>query len=522
MRPMRVPSRLLPADTVSSAGVALGLRMLLFDGICTQVMLVLSGGAFLVAYALLMGASNKLVGLLFAIPWAAQMLQLPSMLIVERIGLRKALVVASAGVSRTALIAMAAVPWVVTEQRRLAVLVTSLALFWGIGAVGGCAFSPWMRDLVPDRVRGRYFGRRLAAAVAAGATVSVIGGVGVDACRARWAPEIGAYTVLLLVAAAVWFLGVGFLSDIPEPRMKVRPSSGIGAALAEPLRDANFRNLLLFVAVWYFSMNLATPFFPVYMLTKLRLSMTWITVLFLVSQSAIVAFLNIWGKLADRFSNRSVLAVAAPLFMASTLLWPLTSAQVPPALRLLLLAGIHALSGVAMAGTMLCGWNIALKLAPRASSTGYLATYALVFGGAASVAPVLGGAGIDWLAARGVSFTLSGLGSLPALRLDGLDLLFAVSVIAGAVSLRFLAQVEERGDVEEKEVFAGLYSELRAAARALSPVPWLRLPAGFPYDLLGRRLPEERDLGGNEPVEQEPGTGARPRGEPQRRDSEPR
>jgi MFS family permease len=464
---MRVPRRLLPTDGVSSAEVAVGLKMLLLDGICTQTMLVLSGGAFLVAYALLMGASNKMIGLLFAIPWAAQMLQLPSTLIVERVGLRKALVVASAGISRTALIAMAAVPWVVSGPGRLAVLVMSLALFWGVGAIGGCAFSPWMRDLVPDRVRGRYFGRRLAAAVAVGAAVSILGGVGVDAYRARWVPEVGAYTILLLVAAAVGFLGVGFLSRTPEPRMKARAAGGIGTALAEPLRDANFRRLLLFVAIWYFSMNLATPFFPVYMLTKLRLSMTWITTLFLVSQSATVVFLNIWGKLADRFSNRSVLAVAAPMFMASTLLWPLTGAQTAPPVRLALLAAIHVLSGVAMAGTMLCGWNIALKLAPRASSTSYLAIYALVFGGAASVAPVLGGAAVDWLAARDVALTLGGLGPLSTMRLDGPDFLFAASAVAGAVSLRFLARVEERGDVEGKEVVAGLYAELRA-------VPWWR------------------------------------------------
>jgi MFS family permease len=493
---MRIPAGLLPSDSVTSAEVAGGLRMLLFDGICTQAMLVLSGGAFLVAYALLLGASNKVIGLLFAVPWAAQMLQLPSTVIVQRVGLRKALVVLTAGVSRAALISMAAVPWIIPRPQRLTVLVVSLALFWGIGAVGGCAFSPWMRDLVPDRVRGRYFGKRLTAAVAVGAAVSMLAGIGVDAYRARVTPEIGAYTILLAIAAAAGFLGVGFLTRIPEPRMTRTSARGIGATIAEPLRDRNFRKLLLFLGTWNFSVNLAVPFFAVYMLTKLGLSMTWIMALFLTSQAAIVAFLNIWGRLADRLSNKSVLAAAGPLFMVSTILWPVASLQTSPALTLALLVLIHLLAGISTAGVMLCGWNVALKLAPRASSTGYLATNALVFGAAASVAPILAGLGLDWAAAHHVSVALGGAGRLGRVSLDGLDFLFMASFVSGAVALRLLARVEERGGVQEKEMFAELYAEIRATARSLSSVAGLRALSSFPYGLA--RLRAARRSGGGE------------------------
>jgi len=487
---MRIPKMLLPSDGVTSAEVARGLRALVFDGVCTQVMLVLSGGAFLVAYALLLGASNKVIGLLFAVPWAAQMLQLPSTVIVQRIGLRKALVVVSAGTSRIALISMAAVPWLIPEPRRLTVLVVSLVLFWGVGAIGGCAFSPWMRDLVPDRVRGRYFGKRLTVAVAVGAALSLLAGIGVDVYRARVTPEIGVYTILLAVAAVTGFVGVGFLTRIPEPRMTRTASRGLRAAIAEPLRDRNFRKLLLFLGTWNFSVNLAAPFFAVYMLTKLGLSMTWIMALFLTSQAAIVAFLNIWGRLADRLSNKSVLAVAGPLFMVSTILWPVASIQTSPAITLALLVLIHLLAGVSTAGVMLCGWNVALKLAPRASSTGYLATNALVFGAAASVAPVLAGLGLDWSAAHHLSLTLGGAGRFARATLDGLDFLFMASFASGAVALRFLARVEERGGVEEKEMVAELYAEIRESARSLSSVAGLRALVWFPYGLLRRRPPD--------------------------------
>ena len=88
---MIVPKRLRPQDALTGAELRSGLSMLLLDGVCTQVMLVLSGGAFLVAFALILGASHKVIGLISAIGPFAQILQLPSVFLVERVGLRKAL-----------------------------------------------------------------------------------------------------------------------------------------------------------------------------------------------------------------------------------------------------------------------------------------------------------------------------------------------------------------------------------------------------------------------------------------------
>jgi hypothetical protein len=49
----------------------------------------LTGGAFLVAFALSIGASNKVIGLLAAIGPMAQLLQIPAVALVDKIRLRK-------------------------------------------------------------------------------------------------------------------------------------------------------------------------------------------------------------------------------------------------------------------------------------------------------------------------------------------------------------------------------------------------------------------------------------------------
>ncbi|MBN1460558.1 MAG: MFS transporter [Armatimonadetes bacterium] len=488
---------LWPSDSLTTSDVRQGLRMLLFDGICTQVMLVLTGGAFLVAFALLLGASSKTIGIIAAMGPLAQVLQLPSVFLVRRLGVRKALVTTTAGISRFFLLIMAAVPWLLPPGLRLPVFILALFLFFGVGAVGGSAFGPWMRDLVPSRVLGRYFGTRLAYAVAIGAIAAILAGVGVDYYRDHFSPEGGAFTILYVIGASVGFLGVFFLSRIPEPRMTTPPALGIVAAVREPFGDPNFRKLLAFMATWNFAANLAAPFFAVYMLERLGISMTWVMALFLLSQLAYVSFLGVWGRLADRLTHRAVLSVSGPLFMVSIALWLFTTMPERYFLTIPLLALIHVLAGISTAGVALSAWNIALKLAPKDSSTTYLAANALVCGIAATVAPIMAGVAADWLSSSGVALTVgsrsaNGIATFPALSLHGLDLVFLVAVMVGIYAIRRLALVQERGSLSEKLPLGEIAAEMRTTVRNISNIAGLRQLSGFPYGIL-RRQPTGRD-----------------------------
>ena len=95
-----------PKASINEEETKKGLRMLLFDAICSQCMGVLTGGAFLIA-ALHLGASNVIIGLLAALGPLAQMLQIPAIFLIERTGLRKAAMVISSFGSRLFWIAVA-------------------------------------------------------------------------------------------------------------------------------------------------------------------------------------------------------------------------------------------------------------------------------------------------------------------------------------------------------------------------------------------------------------------------------
>jgi hypothetical protein len=60
------------------------------------------------------------------------------------------------------------------------------------------------------------------------------------------------------------------------------------------------------------------------MLKSLGYSMTIVLAFTIASQLSNLAALGLWGSLIDRFSNKAVLEIAAPLFLACTFAWTLT------------------------------------------------------------------------------------------------------------------------------------------------------------------------------------------------------
>jgi hypothetical protein len=79
-------------ENLTERQVEIGLKHIIADGIASQVMGILTGGAFLTAFAIKLGASNMIIGLLAAIGPLSQLLQLPSVILIEKIRNRRAIV----------------------------------------------------------------------------------------------------------------------------------------------------------------------------------------------------------------------------------------------------------------------------------------------------------------------------------------------------------------------------------------------------------------------------------------------
>ena len=98
-------------ESLTDEEVARGLKLVIGDGLATQAMVTLTGGIFLVAFALQLGASNTIIGLLAAIPPLAELLQIPAVYVVDRVQKRRLVVVVASLAARLLWIPIILIPF---------------------------------------------------------------------------------------------------------------------------------------------------------------------------------------------------------------------------------------------------------------------------------------------------------------------------------------------------------------------------------------------------------------------------
>ena len=311
--------------------------------------------------------------------------------------------------------------------------------------------------------------------------------------------ELAGYSILFVVGVIAGIIGIYFLSRTPEIRMSPSPdNNSIFRVLAQPFRDENFRKLMAFMCSWNFAVNLAAPFFTVFMLRRMELPMSLIIGLGIISQVFNVMFLKIWGRFTDRFSNKSVLAVCGPLFMFAILAWAFVLMPDKYALTYPLLILIHVTIGLAGAGVTLATTNIGLKLAPKGQATAYLATNTITNSLAAGIAPILGGTLAHFFSKRSLCWTLRYTGPegeflLPTLNLTHWDFFFAIAFLIGLYALHRLSMIKETGEVEDKVVRDALFFEVRTQVRSLSSVESVKQMLAFPVSSIRNLTTKKND-----------------------------
>lgn len=499
-------NHLRPAEHLTRAETERGLSAVIYDGLATHALVTLTGGVFLVAYALELGASNAVIGLIAAIPPLAELLQIPGVGIIERSGNRRLVAVATSLVARFFWIPIALIPLMTGPGTGIPILVGCLALYSALSAIKHCSWKSWMRDLIPPEILGLFFSRRMTLSFALGIVLSLSAGFFLDFLRYDTSinPLLG-YSVLFLIGNAFGLIGTYFMAKTPEPKMTVHEGIPLRNLLSEPYADRNFRNLLIFLCIWSFAINLAAPFFTVYLLNRLSIDITLVIALSILSQVCSILSFSYWGSIADRYSNKSMLRLAGPLFIICLLAWPFAGMPGPHALTFPLLIVIHILMGISTAGVTLASSNIGLKLAPKGIATSYLASISIFSSLTAGFAPIIGGFLVDYLAKCELSGNLTWTSpwfsfSIQAFQFQHFDFFFLVAFLIGLYALHRLIFVQEAGEVDEKIVIRAILAMNPREMRNFSTAGGLRNILRFPLTGL---QPEKEECPSNAGLEPE-------------------
>jgi MFS family permease len=381
------------------------------EGVVTEVVNACFGNAMATAWAVHLGAGPLFLGLLWALPYFGQLFQIPAAWLTSHFGRRRVAILGKAA-SRQVLLPLVALPFLsVGRETERVILVVALAISALCVVIGHNAWLSWMGDMVPARIRGRYFGRRTAMCTIGGTASALVSGIMMDVSRAHGAEAI-MLAVITLLGALVALAAPIFMRRQHDPEGAPSQTPTL-RDVAEPFVQPMSRRLLAYQAVWNVGFGIAAAAYAVHMLQTLRIGFVGMAVYNAVLACARVLAAPLWGKLLDRFGARPVIAACSLGSALSTSLWLWAGNHVWPFMF------EAVLSGAFLGGQELSMFALPLAVAPREKRPVYLAAFVMVGGVAFGLASVGGGAFAAALpafgaAARYVLFTASSLGRFAA------------------------------------------------------------------------------------------------------------
>jgi MFS family permease len=407
------------------------------EGAFAEIFAACATGAIITGWALYLGASAAVIGFLGALPFAAQVVSLPAAWFTSSRS-RKTVALWAVGVSRLTFLPLLLLPTLDTDQA------TKLNLFLGLvgvstvaAVIANSAWVAWMGDLVPDRIRGRFFGRRTVYLNVAGTLTSLGAAVLLD----RFAPmgwTGAALSVLTGAACLAGVVSVVLMRRQHEPPVAAEPDVSAWRALKLAMRDRRTRPFIGYLFAWNAAVGISASFFAYHMLTNLQTGFLVVAAHGVGVAAVRIASARFWGHAVDRIGAGPVVVfcsfgiAAVPLtwfFVTPDRLWPI-------ALDALFAAFLWA-------GHNIAAFDLTIGLAPRASRPYHLAAFATAGGLGFGLASILAG---QLAALVPAHFTVAGEDWT---NLHVLFLLSAVGRLGSAVLSLRLHDPGARGDVPE-------------------------------------------------------------------------
>ncbi|GAB2687147.1 MFS transporter [Mucilaginibacter koreensis] len=458
------------SKNLTSQQVNAGLKLVMADGLMAEAMVVFTSGTFLTAMAIHMGATNFHIGMLSALPTFTTVFQLLSVWLVRRFKNRRVVAALFNLLARIPIVAIGLIPFLFSGTTSLQVLFIMLFFQHIFGDIAGASWYSWMKDLIPSDTMGAYFSRRTRLSQILNITLSLATALCMDYIKAHYpSSEQLAYNVMFLIGGSLGLISVGLLLGTPEPQPQPMEDK-LMQLVSKPLKNKNFKKLVFFNSFWAFALNLATPFFSVYMMKTIGLPLSYIIGLGILGQISGIFSLKLWGKYSDWFSNKTIISICAPLYVACIIGFAFTAMPDNRMMTLLMLLAIHIVSGSAVAGINLALTNIGIKLAPQHEAIAYISIKNMFVAACSTIAPLIGGLAADFFATHPFVWNMQfgsshGMLNLTLLHLQGWNYFFVIGGLLALMSLKFLGRIQEEGEVDRDRVVIHMRVQARHRMR---------------------------------------------------------
>jgi MFS family permease len=360
------------------------LRLMVAEGTFFSVM-VGAGEAYVPAFALAAGHGDAAAGLVATLPiFLGALLQLVTPWGVRRLRSHRRWVVLAATAQALSFLPLAAgaligaigLPWIFLGA----------AAYWGFGMAAGPAWNTWVDDLVPTRVRARFFATRNRALQATLFVALAAAGVLLQWRSGGADGSLAVFAVLFAAACAARLVSARLLSRQSEPHPELPETRQVTLrAFLLGLRGTTQGRLLRHLLAMTMAVHVAAPYFTPYMLRHLGLSYGAFTALTAAAFVSRVIAMPVLGRAAQRFGSRALLWSGAAGIVILPPLWLVSN-------DLVWLLAVQLLSGVAWAAFELSATLAFFEGIDRRERTSVLTLYNFSNAAALGLGALAGGA----------------------------------------------------------------------------------------------------------------------------------
>ncbi len=340
------------------------MRYSVLDGTFYSVMAGLTQN-YITPFALTMNATTQQIGYLSSIPnltMAAAQPFAPTMS--ERAGTRKGFILLFAFLHSLMFLPMLLIPFVF-QTAQVWWLIAFQTLATAFDSLINPVWGSLMADLVPEELRGRYFGGRNRITGFINMVFSFVAG---GILQALTHDTRLAFTVIFAGAMMSRLATMYFLSRMSEPSnpaIRSQKHQGI-FSLFTTLGSTNVGWFIMLNGFINFTATLAGPFFTPYMLRDLKFNYITYTIINAASTLSTLGFMTYWGRRTDRAGTVRVMQLTAFLVPFVPLLWIVSR-------NVYWIIVAQVFSGFAWAGFQLAGSLFIYDASPQDNRARYIA-----------------------------------------------------------------------------------------------------------------------------------------------------
>lgn len=403
------------------------------EAMCSSPIGTLVAGSYLAGLFAYLGASEAASSVIMSVVALAGLVQFLSPLVAERLRRRKLLSISLFSFFKLSLAFIMLTP-MLFENKMVALAVAAALYLAGHFANAFCTpmYSVWVISVVPEDIRGKYFGVKDAFTNISCAVLSYAGGMILDTYTKAGDQRMGFFGVGILVLV-IAIVNIACFFPVREPIVSEQTAKvNLKDVFLKPFQNERFRPVLVINILYQSSLYLSNAFFAIFQVSRLGLSYEIISLTTCVNIALRTLLAPVWGRIASKYSWFSSTRFSLLALIMSFFVWVFITKE--NVLWMVWVATV--ISAIAWGGIGLSLFGLQFDLAPKQNTSIYISCNSAMAGVVGFLSSLAGSIFIGYT--NGFSFRIG------FLEICDMQILFILSTLLGAWCICYIGRLEKR------------------------------------------------------------------------------